>query len=153
MNKSALDFVKIPLFLFFFIKISIATTPFKNILSGHAGFGFNSLYYGAHFLMYVSEMHAWGPEISFFSTKEENYTAVCIVLEACLFKRWIDQMGLSGYIGNKAAKPFGIRLSTGVELPLTKKISIPITIRTDIIFDEKIIFLSNLSGGIRFNFP
>lgn len=116
-------------------------------------------HYGGQFVTHVAEKYAYGLEVMqyhAFSSDDGNYDylSLCIVLEAKLFKIWLNQMGVAGYIGNgdNDLKPFGVRLSTGLDIPICKNFSIPVMWRSDFIFDEKNVFTTGIEVGASFNF-
>ncbi|MDI6752531.1 MAG: hypothetical protein QME07_06780 [bacterium] len=116
-------------------------------------------HYGAQFVHYVAEKYAYGLEIvhhQMFKSKggAHEYLSVCIVLEAMLHKIWLNQMGIAGYIGtgDSRFKPFGFRSSTGLDIPIGEKVSLSILSRSDLIFEDKVIFSSSLEAGMSVRF-
>ncbi len=112
-------------------------------------------HYGGQFVTYVSDKHAYGLEVvqhQVFDTKEgpQEYLSVCILLEAKLFKIWLNQMGIAGYIGSGINKrrPFGFRSSTGVEYLIKERFLLSILLRKDIIFEDETIFSRSIEFGI-----
>ncbi|MFH1860085.1 MAG: hypothetical protein ABH870_03600 [bacterium] len=123
------------------------------------GMNLFNYHYGFQLLTYVSKKNAYGIEIghhrvfkSDLSTYE--YLSVGLVLEAMLYKIWLNQMGMVGYIGtgDNKNKPFGFRTSTGLEFPVGSNTILATLLRNDIIFEDKVIFCSSLEIGIGLKF-
>lgn len=113
-------------------------------------------HYGLQLLTDVSDKNAYGIELDKHQVFKSDsityeYLEVCLLLEAKLYKIWLNQMGMAGYIGRKN-KPFGFRSSTGLEFSVNNKIILSCLLRNDIIFENKIIYCGSLEIGIRGKF-
>ena len=126
----------------------------KNLLFLRPQFGLGSRYLihnGIRVLLAVNSIQKYGLEVTNFQNKNENFTAIGIMLEQRLYSWFNMSMGTIGYIGYNKENTFGFSSNLGWE-PDNNIPFLPfVTFRNDVIFaTNKIDSLYFISIGFGF---
>ncbi len=89
-----------------------------------------------------------------FVTFWADYLNVLAVFEFN-YSLFVGQFGAGPYVAlaDNDGSPFGVMFAAGVDIPVSKTISIPIMLRSDIIFDSKTTIPIGLMVGVTIKIP
>lgn len=120
----------------------------------HFGYGTEeSRHYGARILLNSSETQAYGLEITKFKTKDNDFSAIGIVLEQRLWDWFNMSIGTIGYFDYREQNSMGLVSNLGWEPNNHIPFRPFVTYRNDIIFGkDKTETIHSVSVGFKFEF-
>jgi hypothetical protein len=139
---------KIIVFLF------VVTSGFTLSLRPHIGLGTDETqHYGVRVLLGANDLQLYGLDVTKFSTKDDKFTSVGIVLEQRVWEWFNMSIGTIGYFDYKGQNQAGLMTNLGWEPNRNGRIEPFVTYRSDTIFTkDKTDTIHSLSVGVKYNF-